>query len=284
MIDPAASERPVAVPERARRILACGGFLLLIVVLVPPLSSEARRYEFVEAIQFGILACLVPALLVLGAPWRFLGLARPQPSADPPAPAGAPPQLLDRLNESRRRHLGFVRSLAFAVVEIVVVVAWRMPVAVDGLARHAWLAPLEGACLLLGGLGLWLELVDSPPLSPRTSGPQRVLLAALVMWAIWISAYLVGLSQASVYGAYHHVAGVGLSFAADQEAATFVLFFVAAAVFVPVIFWLLLRWLVTEEDPDQGLYRLVRDTRRRSWTLAPEPDRPFTRGETTEAG
>ena len=49
--------------------------LLLVGALVPPLSTVARRVEVLEALQFALLAIGVPALVVLGAPWRLLGLA-----------------------------------------------------------------------------------------------------------------------------------------------------------------------------------------------------------------
>jgi hypothetical protein len=102
---------------------------VLVVALVPPLSSEARRLEVYQALQFALLALGVPALVVLGAPWRLLGLA-----AGPAAGADAEgiavldrPRLADRLAAARRRHPEPVRSLAFLVIELAVVVAWRTP-------------------------------------------------------------------------------------------------------------------------------------------------------------
>ena len=41
------------------------------------------------------------------------------------------------------------------------------------------------------------------------------------------------------------------------------LWFVAAAAFMPVIFWNAFRWLQTEEDPDAELLALTRAERRR---------------------
>ena len=49
----------------------------------------------------------------------------------------------------------------------------------------------------------------------------------------------------------------GLSAAADQQIASAVLWFVAAAAFVPVIFWNALMWLKTDEDPDTELLALA---------------------------
>ena len=124
------------------------------------------------------------------------------------------------------------------------------------------MVPLEGVSLLVFGLGLWLELTTSPPLVPRSGYLRRAVLAAFVMWAFWILAYVVGLSNHDFYRNFPHVAG-GLSAAADQQIASAVVWFVAAASFVPVIFWNALMWLKTDEDPDTELLALARAERRR---------------------
>lgn len=220
--------------------------MVLVVALVPPVATLARRYDFVEAVQFCLLALGVPALLVLGGPWQ-----RSQRAA--------------RLAERRRRHPEGVRSIAFLALYGIAVVAWRIPPSVDGLVRHPWLLGIEAVTLVAAGVGLWLELLESPPLVPRSPPPWRALYAALPMWTIWVTAYAVGLSRAEVYRAFHHVAG-GLSAAADQEVATGTLWGVALLAFVPVVFANLLRWLRNDEQPDEELRRLVRvEARRAAW-------------------
>ncbi len=141
-------------------------------------------------------------------------------------------------------------------------VAWRIPPSVDALARHGWLSLLEAVSLMTAGVGLWLELVESPPFSPRLARPKRIALAAVAMWTIWVTAYLVGLSHASVYRSYAHVAGRDLSVSADQALTTGILWVTSLGAFIPVIFSNLVLWLRSDEDPDDALYRLVRDRRR----------------------
>ena len=66
-----------------RSVLVLVALVLLVASLVPPVATEARRYEVAEAIQFCLLAVAIPALAVLGAPWRRLGLAgRHAPARD----------------------------------------------------------------------------------------------------------------------------------------------------------------------------------------------------------
>ena len=141
--------------------------------------------------------------------------------------------------------------------------------AVDALARHRWLVLVEAATLVAVGVGLWLELVESPPLVPRLPRPGRVALAAVSMWTVWILAYLVGLSHASWYPAYPHHAGTGFSLSADQQLTTGMMWFVSACAFIPVVYWNLIRWLQSEEDPDDELHHLMRQERIRGRTLGP---------------
>jgi len=231
----------------------------------------ARRIEFVEALQFSFFAVVIPALAVAGAPWALLGLAgRPPREFDQDGhlpPPSLPLKPAERLAVGRRQHPGAVRTATFAVLFVAGAVVWRLPGAVDALARHPWLALVEAVTLVAVGAGLWLELVESPPLVPRTARPGRIALAAVSMWAIWVLAYLVGLAHGSWYHAYAHHAGAGLSVWADQQLATGVMWFVSACAFIPVVFWNLVRWLQAEEDPDQELHRLVRQERIRGRTL-----------------
>jgi len=164
--------------------------------------------------------------------------------------------------DRRLRHRELPWSLAFIACDLCVVVAWHVPGVVAAVAHHGWLAPLEGASLLIFGVGLWLEVTTSPPLAPRSGYLRRAVLAAFGMWAFWSLAYMVGLSNHDFYRNFHHVAG-GLSAAADQQIASAVLWFFAAVAFVPVIFWNALLWLKTDEDPDTELLALARAERRR---------------------
>ena len=61
---------------RGRNWLAITAVILVALSLAPPAGSLARRYVFAESVQFVLFATAVPALLVLGAPWRMIGLPR----------------------------------------------------------------------------------------------------------------------------------------------------------------------------------------------------------------
>jgi cytochrome c oxidase assembly factor CtaG len=224
----------------------------VVVIVVPPLSTAARRYEYDETIQFCLAAFAVPVLLIVGRPWGHLaGQER----------GGRLWTALDRLGQARLRHPELIRSLCFLAVQLTLLILWRTPAWMDALARHWWLVWVEVGSLAVAGTGLWLELVACPPLVPRLPRPWRAVVATLCMWAVWILAYVVGFSHVSWYRAYDH-AGAGLSASADQEIATGLLWLAAICSFAPVIFTDVMAWLKNTEDPDAELRRLVKAERR----------------------
>jgi cytochrome c oxidase assembly factor CtaG len=222
--------------------------LVLVAALAPPFSGWARRYEWVEALQFAALGVVVPALFTAGAGWRALGLG----------------PFVERLAAMRKRHPEPWRTTVFVGIELAAFVVWRIPVTVNWLSGNGQRALLEALVLLPAGVGFWLECIESPPLSPRTTRPVRMVVAAAGMWTVWVLAYLVGLSHVAWYRAYPHPLGAGPSLAADQQVTTGVLWFVSSCAFAPIVFWNLVLWLHSEEDPDQELYRLAKAERRRN--------------------
>jgi cytochrome c oxidase assembly factor CtaG len=192
-------------------------------------------------------AVVVPGLLTVGAPWRFLRLRRSTTA----------------LAEARRRHPERLRSVAIAVVAIVVAILWRTPGAVNLLAREGPVALAEAVTLVVSGTALWLECIPSPPLVPRSPRPMRIALEVASTWTFWVLAYMVGMSHGNWYRAYPHVIGRGLSLIADQEIAAGVMWGVAGCCFLPLIMWNLVQWLRSDEEADEEMYRLVREERRR---------------------
>jgi cytochrome c oxidase assembly factor CtaG len=249
-----------------RSWLAVGAVVLVLICLLPPAGIYARRYVFAESLQFVLFAVAVPALLVLGAPWRMLGSSRPtrdvlgarrQGQAGREGREGRVGRAgrAARVGQAGRGGSGFPRGVAVLLAFLGMLIAWRLPVSVNALATLPGLAVLEMVTLVGAGSALWLELVESPPLLPRLSRPLRAVFAALAMWTIWILAYILGFSQVAFFTAYSHA---GLSSVADQQIATGIMWAVPALCFIPVVFVTALTWLRDTEDPDEGLRQLVR--------------------------
>jgi hypothetical protein len=218
--------------------LAAGGIALIVVCLVPPLSVLARRYLFVESIQFCAFALAAPALVALGAPWRLL-------------PHGAA-RLAPRLAGARQRGASFVATLSCLIAWVVLCLFWRLPSVLDGLARHPVLVLPEVLTLTAVGFGLWRQLVPAPlatqPSALARPRPERALVAALAMWSLWAIAYVLGFAHDSVVHAYDQP-GSHLGTVADQEITAFLLWAAAGVAFAPVVFTVLLTWLKDSSEP-----------------------------------
>ncbi len=180
-------------PARARRALSVLGLAACVLVVVPPLSVSAHRYDWAEALQFMVLALVGPGLVVAGAPWEVLGLG----------------PVVEKLAAARQRHHERVRTVAVAVPALACMVAWRTPDAVNALKAEGWLLALEAVSLGTAGAALWLECSSSGALVPRGPRPQRIAVAAVSMWTIWVLAYLLAMSGAGWYRSYLHVPGHG---------------------------------------------------------------------------
>lgn len=229
--------------DDVRPWLWVAGAALVIVSLVPPVATLSQRYLFVESLQFSALAMICPALIVLGAPWRLLRLPGggdgSRPGIEGPQPAS-----------SGDRQPSLLRGAVFLAAFILVTMAWRLPPALDAVARLPGLVAAEAVTLLAVGVGLWLQLVQSPPLARRLPSPQRAAIAALAMWSTWIVAYALGFSIDPVVSGY--AGDIGLGTVADQEIAVGLVWGVAAVCFVPVIFAALFSWLTEGRDAEGG--------------------------------
>lgn len=251
-----------------RSASAVVGLVLSVGFFLPPFIEWARRYEFVQAIQFAVFAFWTPVLLAVGAPWARLGLASNETYEVTAKGERISPLTLrpfDRWQLKRSRISGQSRAIFVGCVFGLLAIFWRVAPVVDGLVRYPWLMVVEAISLVTVGSLLFIDLVESPPIRPGAPRTHRIAISAILMWAVWVVAYLDGMSHVSWYHAFHHVAGRGISQAADQQLSAGSIWFMTAATFLPIIFWNLMHWLQSEEDPSEELYRLVHEDRVRGF-------------------
>jgi cytochrome c oxidase assembly factor CtaG len=250
-----------------RRFVFWTGVVLWLIFLVPPISTWSLRYEYVQAIQFTIFAYVAPVLLISGAQWRVFGLSIGEDVRLGPdgGVAASSARLIDRMSLSRLSRSFQRRSVLIAGLFIALTIFWRTAPAVNALVRTPWLVVLESLSLVALGSLMFTHLVESPPLQPGATRPYRICMATAIMWAAWVVAYLDGMSNTSWYNAFHHVAGRGVSLAADQQLSAGAVWFITAGVFIPIIFWNLIHWLQSEEDPNAELVKLIREERSRGF-------------------
>jgi len=239
--------------------LAWAGIVAALVALLPPVGTWARRWVVGEAIQFSLLAYVVPPLIVLGlAPATRRRLAAwprlPRRAGPPASGAGRLAEGTPRAERYRFDPLqdrpgrgafdpAAARAWIALVVFVGVVALWRSAAVIDALARREPLILLEAATLVAPGCALWLNLVDSGPSLAGAGRPRRMTMAALAMWSIWVLAFILGFSGHPMFSAYHHRAGSGLSALSDQELAVAVLWAIPTLAMMPVVFGNLVKWL-----------------------------------------
>lgn len=151
------------------------------------------------------------------------------------------------------------------MVFVVLTVVARVVPVVNFIAPRWWASVVQSLVLTSVGIALFLELIESAPLSPRASRPYRIGVSAVVMWSAWIVAYLEGMSGNTWYGYFIHVTGRSLSLAVDQQLVAGATWFLTALVFLPIVFSNLMQWLSTGNDEKEELSKLIREERNRGF-------------------
>lgn len=231
---PAAAIRPPGKMARsaqgARPWLAVVAVGLALSAVLPPAATYAQQYAFVQALQFSVFAVLTPGLLTLGTPRRYATSRRLS-------------------GEPARRALPPTRAAAWRLVPFMaLVVIWRLPAVLDALARYPVLAVAELVTLDSAGLGVWLAIAGLTPARPLTR-PLRAAMAAVAMWAIWIVAYVTGMSSLALTPGRVPAVRI-LSSAVDRQLATAVLWAVPAVCVAPVVYYMLITWLGERDGQD----------------------------------
>ena len=238
-------------------LTAAAGAVLLLAVL-PPVSSYARHDEFAQAVQFVIFAVVVPALLVLGlTAWlgqcarRTSGLDR-APGRRERAAVAALRFLASAAGHRADADRRAVRAAGVKVLFFVaLVVTWRLPPVLEELARNPALAAAELVTLAGAGSAVWADLVAAAPLRQPLPRPLRAAMAAVAMWSIWVVAYITGMSGAASASPGPDVDA--LNAATERQLGVAVMWAVPAICFVPVVYAMVIRWLGERDDPDAEL-------------------------------
>ena len=223
------------------------GLLLVLLALVSPMGYFAHQAIWVRDMQDVVLAVVAPALIVLGAPWlplaRGAGLGRGGHHDDEGAAAG------DAGPGGRRAEPGW-RALPILVTVLFCVTwwVWHMPGPFDAALRSPAIYAAEVVTYLAAGIGFWLQLIGSRPLSPQLAPLNRV---ALVV-AVAASGTVLGLIRAYGPGvAYPAYLGLGhgvSSVLSGQQAGGAILWVFPLIPLSIVAVALAVRWLEDEES------------------------------------
>jgi putative membrane protein len=220
------------------------GLLMVLLSLVSPMGYWSHRFIWVRDLQDVVLAIIAPALIVLGAPWLPLrdGLGLGGRRHDDVDKAAGAVQM--RTGRPGWQWAPILITAAFCVTWWV----WHLPWPFDAALHSPALYTAEVITYLAAGIGFWLQLIGSRPLSPAMAPLNRV---ALVV-AVAVSGTVLGLIRAYgpgvAYPAYlaadHRVA----SLVSDQQAGGAVLWLIPLIPLSIVAVALAVRWLDDEES------------------------------------
>ena len=150
--------------SRARPLLPFAAVLLAAAAAVPPAATYSRNYAVARAAQFTVFAVIVPAVLAGGWPARW------------PALRGHRPEIA----AAHAGHAG-VRVTVSLLPLVALIVAWRLPAALNALDRDPALTIAELVTLVSAGTAVWLELTARLATCQPLPRPLRAAMAAVAM-------------------------------------------------------------------------------------------------------
>jgi putative membrane protein len=225
------------------------GLLTALLALVSPMGYYAHQLIWVRNMQDVVLAVVAPALIVLGAPWLPLARgARPgrRGHHDDESAAAADGDG----GTSRRSTRPGWRAMPILVTALFCVTwwVWHLPGPFDAALRSPVIYAAEVVTYLAVGIGFWLQLIGSRPLSPQMAPLNRVALvvAAAASGTVLglIRAYGRGVAYPAYLGLGHSVSSV----VSSQQAGGAILWVFPLIPFSIVAVALAVRWLEDEES------------------------------------
>jgi putative membrane protein len=226
------------------------GLLTALLALVSPMGYWSHQLIWVRNMQDVVLAVVAPALIVLGAPWlplaRGAGLGRHRHSGGEKSTAVG-----DGGGETSRRSPppGW-RAVPILVTALFCATwwVWHLPGPFDAALSSPAIYAAEVVTYLAAGIGFWLQLIGSRPLSPQMAPLNRVplVVAAAASGTVLglIRAYGPGVAYPAYLGLGHSVSSV----VSSQQAGGAILWVFPLIPFSIVAVALAVRWLEDEES------------------------------------
>jgi len=194
-------------------------FLLAVVLgtlpLLSPLDAVGDSYLLSgHMLQHVVIGDAAPALALVALRGPLLFFFLPSFALRP----------LARLRWLRRLLAFLLRPLVSLATWMVVIAAWHVPAAYDYTLRNQAVHDLEHLSFILGGLLVWMQLVD-PARRRRLRVPQRLGYMVALFWAGTVLAEVLVFSSTPLYPAYasQDQRLLGLSPLGDQQLAGLVM-------------------------------------------------------------
>jgi cytochrome c oxidase assembly factor CtaG len=239
------------------------GALIGLLALVSPVGSLSDAYIWVRALQFLLVAIVVPGLIVVGAPWTALRSAvtgRPEMPARPDVADDKPsttPWLL-------------AQPTAAVVLAVAVWICWQLPAPYDAATTSSIVALASHATCLAAGIVFWLQLIGSAPLQPAATPLRRLGLVVGTLVAITVLGMVLVFGSGVLYSGYANHWHRVMSVLDDQQLSGAVLWMGSLPPLITAAIALLVHWLNDEASADlsAGLDRLL-TPRKHAWPARP---------------
>lgn len=211
-------------------LLFLAGAAVAVLAVVSPLDKLAEETLLsAHMAQHLLIGDLAPLLLVLGVRGPICFFLLPAPVLRPLAHSRALRAALDFLLRP---------AVSFAVWAIALG-AWHVPAAYDLALDHPVVHVLEHASLFLGGLLLWIQIVDPARRQRLTPGRRAAFAATALVAGMVLSEVLLASGPL-----YPHYAGAldrpfGLTYRSDQDRAALLMMAEQIATLGPAIALLL---------------------------------------------
>jgi putative membrane protein len=225
--------------QRAAFLSSVAAFL---VAACSPLDYYSAYLFWAHMIQHLFLLVLVPALLVLGAPW--LPIWNGLPSAvrqrlKGPATAGL-------ARPFRHRYVGPACALASFLLFIAGMWLWHWPPLYDLALNNEIIHDYgEHNTFLLVGTLFWLQVIPSPPFRPALGYVGRGLYMLAAIAQNVVLSMIIGFAPTPLYAPYADLASRpgGISALVDQQAGAAIMWSVGDLPYALTLMILIQVWL-----------------------------------------
>jgi cytochrome c oxidase assembly factor CtaG len=234
--------RPRDRVARARSLRFYAGLLTIFVALATPIDTLAHKLFWMHMLQHVLLLSVAAPLIVLGAPW--MSIWRPLPLGFRRAVAG---WLARSRGAAPLRGVG--RWLGHPVGALLAfsadLIAWHVPAAYDATLHSNAVHAAEHISLLVFGILLWAQVLESPPLRLRLGGLERVYLIVAALAVGWLISLVLAFATSPLYPAYAHLVHRpgGISALVDQQLAAGMMLGPGSLTMTVFVFVGLYRWL-----------------------------------------
>ncbi len=224
------------------------GMFVLSVTFFSPVMYWSMVYLYMHMLVHVLVMIAVPPFIVGSKPWTLMSM-------------GIPERFIPRVKSIASMLkggllapvVGFVTNPLVALSYFILIMwLWFYPPLMTYAVTNKYVMDLMHLTFITAGMGLFLQLIDSPPFPKRVKNPViRLGMILIGTYSSFMLAMLLGLSSGPWFSVYSHIPGKTLSGMADQQIAASVLWVMCMEPFVYTAYYNIKLWM---SQSDAGEY------------------------------